>query len=377
MGIIETLLIFFGVLGLLVCAHEFGHFIAAKRAGIRVDEFGFGFPPRIIGKTFRGTLYSLNWIPLGGFVKIKGVAGDDAKAADNLHASDSFGSKPFHTKFTILFAGILMNLCLAVGLFSVVYLIGIQTVPEQVTAGAVVLDQQVVVAGVIPGSPAEAGGILAGDTIEAVNGQPIQTGNDLRAATGDVPGEAVTVSVRHDDASREISLETATLEFEGQQYTGIGIGLQELATVRYPWYLAAWKGLTTTIWTVAQIGLALWDIAVNALARGQVGDDFAGPVGIAVLTGQVAELGIANLLQFTALLSVNLAVFNLLPIPALDGGRLAFVVLEKIRRRPVSLRSEAIVHNIGFALLLLLVLLVTLKDLSRYNVFGFFQGLFV
>ncbi|MBI2411055.1 MAG: RIP metalloprotease RseP [Candidatus Kerfeldbacteria bacterium] len=373
----STIIIFIIVLGFLVCIHEFGHFIAAKRAGIQVDEFGFGFPPRIIGKKFRGTLYSLNWIPLGGFVKIKGVAGDDPNAHKQLpHGPDSFIGQTFTRKFFILFAGIGMNLLFAVVLFSIIFSIGMPSDPHTAPSGGKILQQQVVISSILSDGPAAQAQLQTGDIVLDVNGEPIDESDTLRSFSTTHLNEAINLHIQREKKDITVSITPTALSYQDQEFVGIGVGLQDFAVIRYPWYRSVGLGVTTTTSTTAQIFLSLYELVKNIFTTGTVSEDISGPIGIAVLTRQVAELGFIYLLQFMALLSINLGIFNLLPIPALDGGRIAFVILEKIRRKPVDQRIEGIVHTIGFLLLLVLILLVTLKDISQYHIFGFFKSRF-
>lgn len=372
MGTIQTILIFVLVLGVLVFVHELGHFLAAKRGGVRVDEFGFGFPPRIFGKKWRGTLYSLNWIPLGGFVKIKGVAGDDEQAHSDTKDPDSFGSKSYSRKLLILFAGIGMNCVLAAFLFSIVYMVGFHTTPESIDSYAKVHSSELVIAQVIQDGPAQRAGLQAEDVVTTVNGKNITTTDAFQEIVESTqPSQTVTIEVMRDEQTQQFTVPVETIRNENKEFPGVGVGLQESVVVSYPWYMAIWNGITTTGKMIGLIFMALLGIFTTLFTQGSVGESVSGPVGIAVLTGQVAQLGITSLLQFMAVLSINLAIFNLLPIPALDGGRIIFVILEAIRRKPVDQRIEAIVHNVGFIVLLLLVVLVTLKDLIHYNVLSF------
>ncbi|OGY85922.1 MAG: RIP metalloprotease RseP [Candidatus Kerfeldbacteria bacterium RIFOXYA2_FULL_38_24] len=373
METLGTLAIFVVILGILVFIHELGHFLAAKRSGVAVDEFGFGFPPRIFGKKIGQTTYSLNWIPLGGFVKIKGVAGDDEKAEAHQADKNSFSTKPFWKKATILFAGIFMNLLLAVVLLSIVFSLGIPTDPSTVGNGAQVHAQQLQIVQIIPDGPAAQVGLQGGDVITEIAGENIKNiDNFQKTIAQDMAKNPLEISIlRNDTDALNFTIIPQKIKQDGQEFFGIGVGLQEVAIVSYPWYLAIFQGLKTTGSMIALIFISLGGVLKNIIFSGQVSDDIAGPIGIAVLTGQVAKLGLIRLLQFTAILSINLAIFNLLPIPALDGGRIIFVILEKIRKKPVNQKTEALVHNIGFLFLLLLILLVTFKDIAHYNLFGF------
>lgn len=376
MGVLETIVIFLLVLGVLVYVHEFGHFIAAKRGGIRVDEFGFGFPPRIWGKEYKGTLYSINWIPLGGFVKIKGVAGDDPEVEGSKHDDDSFATKSYPRRLLILFAGIGMNIVLAAVLYSIVFMFGISADPQSVESGGTVHEQQVMLSSVLDESPAAIEGLQPGDVVVSVNGESVETTEDFQSLVSrdDAVNTEYAVEVLRGEEALSVVVESEKLTFGDEEFVGIGVGLQGTARVSYPWYQAIWLGVKTTLSTIVLIFVSLVNLLQDLLIQGEVSDDLSGPIGIAVLTGQVAESGFIHLLQFTAILSINLAIFNLLPLPALDGGRILFVLIEMVRRKPVDQKIEAVVHNIGFILLLLLVLLVTLKDVAQYNVFGFLLG---
>ncbi|MFH1426662.1 MAG: RIP metalloprotease RseP [Candidatus Kerfeldbacteria bacterium] len=376
MGTATTILIFILVLSVLVFVHELGHFVAAKLFGIRVDEFGFGFPPRIFGKTIKGTLYSLNWIPVGGFVKIKGVAGDDKDLQKNEGDSDSFANRPFYKKFIILFAGILMNGLLAVLLFTITFVVGVAALQDDVQPGGTILESAIIVSAIVPEGSAAQVGLQIGDAIQRINEEEIESSEALQEYTSSSADKTLTLEVKRDKEVFEVDVIPKKVELDGYEYIGIGVGFQEVVKVRYSWYQALWMGTTTTGQVIAEIGIALVGIMKSVFTTGSVGEDVAGPVGIAVLTGQFARMGFIPLLQFTALLSVNLAIFNFLPIPALDGGRLIFVVLERIRRKPVNQQIEAMIHNIGFILLLIFVLLITLKDVSQYNLVGYLRGFF-
>ena len=381
-----TFLIFIIVLGLIVFVHEFGHFIAAKRSGVRVDEFGFGFPPRIVGVKCGNTTYSINWIPLGGFVKIKGESGEDRDDAD------SFAHKPAWQRGLILLAGVAMNVVLAIVLLSIGLAVGAPNVTDGLPPSAIVHERAVQVMAVLPGSPAERAGFTAGDSILSVDTVTIRDAEDLRARVTASEGavsieikkpagcrslaEATTALAPDAVLCRVLSVTPETLAETGK--IGIGVQLANIGVVRYPWYLAIVKGFAAAF-------IFLWEIIVSfalliknlVLGKG-VGADLSGPVGIAVLTGQVSRLGIMYLMQFVALLSLNLAVLNAVPFPALDGGRFLFLVIEKFRGKPVPKRAEQIAHQVGFALLMLLVLAVTYRDLVRYGgvISSFFRNLF-
>jgi regulator of sigma E protease len=357
---ILTAITFVAVIGLLIFVHEFGHFFAAKRHGVRVDEFGFGFPPRIAGIKRGDTLYSLNWIPLGGFVRIKGESGDAA------HDADSFSGKGVGVRAIILTAGVVMNLVLAWVLLSFGYMIGLPQVAEDLSGLAHVRDQRLQVMQILPMSPAETAGLEQGDAVMAVDGTAVDSVEVFRDYTGTHAGVPIALTV---ERKKELkTFEVTPTQLEGLLQPGIGIALVTTGIVSYPVWYAPIQGLYATYGITTQILSAFGSVIYDLFATRQVNVEFSGPIGIAVITGQVAALGFRHLLQFTALLSINLAVINILPIPALDGGRLAFLIAEWARRgKAVSRRIEMTAHNIGFSLLILLIVVITYRDLVRHG----------
>lgn len=368
---LTTLIIFVVLLGALVFVHELGHFLTAKRSGARVEEFGFGFPPRLFGIRRGGTLYSINALPLGGFVRIKGESGADAAAPD------SFAALPAFRRALILTSGVLMNVLLAMLLLSFLFVSGAPASLDQpLPKGAVVSNLRVQVVQVAPDSTAARAGLRAGDTIQAVDGMPITTVAQVQDYNADHANIAEEVTVVRGRTRLTLSLTPTTLATSPERAVW-GVGLLETGTVAFPWYQALWLGATRTIGLLWQIVLGFFALLQGLVLRQQVIADVAGPVGIAAMTGQVAELGFAYLLQFAALLSLNLAFINILPIPALDGGRVLFLIIEKIRRKRLSPRTELLIHNIGFACLMVLVLAVTIRDVNRFSgaIAAFFQRL--
>ncbi len=345
-----TILLFLLVLGVLVFVHELGHFLAAKRAGLTVFEFGFGFPPRIAGIKRGNTIYSINWIPVGGFVKIKGETGPETGELD------SFVSLSALRRTGILLAGVGMNVLLAIVLLGFAYSYGAPAaLDESLPPDAVVRDVRVQILSVEDPSPAAEAGIRPGDRIISISGDLVDDVEDVQQSNA-IRGEtATTVSLERADQTLTVEVTPRVLENAGEKPVW-GVTLAKVGLVSFPWYRATWLG-------VQQAVTLLW--LKNLLIHQQISADIAGPVGIAALTGQVANLGVLYLIQFTALLSLNLALVNALPFPALDGGRVLFVIIEKFRGRKVSAKVETIIHNIGFALLLLLVLVVTLRDVNR------------
>lgn len=356
---IVTIIIFTLVLSLLVIVHEFGHFITARKSGVAVEEFGFGFPPRIFGIRKGKTLYTLNWIPLGGFVKIKGESGE------HKGDKDSFGNKRAWQRALILAAGVIMNFVLAWVLLTIGYLYGLPQIAEDLSKYAHIRDEKTQIISVLKDSPADRVELQTGDAVLFVDGKPFTSVDDFRDYTSNRQGIPVTIVIRRlgEVMTKQVSPEM--LVQTGKP--GIGIALVKTGLVSYPWFIAPLQAAGTTYDFSREIIFAFGGLLKDLVVTRQVSVEFSGPVGIAVLTGEVARMGFAYLIQFTALLSVNLGIINILPFPALDGGRLAFLIAEKLRGRPVSRRIEVTTHNIGFALLMMLVLVITYRDVVRFG----------
>lgn len=373
-----TLFIFAFVLGVLIFVHEFGHFIVARKNGVKAEEFGFGFPPRAIGivktdngwkfifrakptdKNFKNTIYSLNWIPLGGFVKIKGEMGEDAQD------HDSFVRKKIWQRVIIISAGVVMNIVAAAIFLSIGFGIGMpQILDDDISPYARVRDVEIQIVNVAAGTPAEKAGIASGDIIVSIDGKEFDKMSALGEYVGAKEGVATKVKIKRGEVTLE--KEITPRKIEEYNVVGLGIGMARVGVVSYAWYIAPWEGIKETFFYVKEILQAFGLLLKDLVMGDKLSVDLSGPVGIAVLTGKVARLGIIYLLQFTALLSVNLAIINFLPFPALDGGRLLFLFIEWIRRKPVNQQIENIIHNIGFTLLLLFIALITYRDFTKFG----------
>lgn len=373
-----TILLFIIVLGLLVFVHELGHFLVAKRSHMQVDEFGFGFPPRLVGaystkhgRKFvfgpkvpadaQGTIYSINLIPLGGFVKI---VGENNEAPDN---PKSFGKKPFGARLLTLLAGVLMNVLLAWVLISIGLMSGVPTVVDEqssIDPSATLSQPVITILDVRPDSPAAKAGLKVADSIRSIDGQSFADIGQVQQYVGSHKGKPIIVTIARGGATEHITVTPNENPKPNEGPTGIALGM--VGKLKYPWYRALVVGVTTTATQLYQIAAGLVQLVTGNVSLNQLG----GPAKIAQLTGEASKLGLVYLLQFTAFLSLNLAVLNALPIPALDGGRVLFLVIEKLRGKPNNPTIEQGVNAIGFLVLLLLMVLVTINDFNGFSALG-------
>lgn len=365
--ILFAIISFVAILGVLVFVHELGHFIVAKLCGVRVEEFGFGYPPRLWGVKRGETTYSLNWIPIGGFVKIHGVlGGDQMDMTGKTDAERSFTAKPRWQRLIILCAGIVMNCILGIVLFTVSYQIGAPVILEDLPKGAIISQQAITVVDLESSSAAYAAGVRVNDSIIAVDQQPIQSVEEMRTyLLGKDVGETVGLTLKRDQETVTIQTELIALSTTPSA-VGIGAYFIETGIMRLPIHLAVREGVRQTGRLFVGIIVAVGQVLTNLFTQRPIEGQISGPLGIASLTYEATQLGSSYVIQFAAMLSVNLAVFNLLPIPALDGGRIMFLLLEWIRRRPVDAKIEALIHNIGFVALLILIMVVTIQDFTRF-----------
>ncbi len=346
MSVLIGIITFVIVLVVLVVAHELGHFITAKSRGVKVIEFGVGFPPRIWGIQRGETVYSINALPLGGFVKLAGE--EDPKVERSL------ASKGYGTRILVLAAGSVMNLLLPFVLLSAAFMI-----PHDVAKAPVMVSE------ILPGSQAERAGVIAGDQLVSINGVPIDNTGVMQRTTMLNLNKNIDLVIKHADSTIETVVLTPMWKPPaGQGSTGLGIGYgvtQDYTFVRTsaPFLQAFSLGLKECGET-----LVLFKNEIIRWIIGATTPQVTGVVGMAEMTGLVAQAGISPVIEFAAFISINLGIVNLLPLPALDGGRIAFVLLEMLRRgKRVSAKTEAIIHTIGFFLLIGLMLLVTYNDI--------------
>ena len=354
-----TAIIFIVVLGILVLVHEFGHFYVAKKAGMKVEEFGFGFPPRLFGIKKGETVYSINWIPFGGFVKIYGESGEGEGNPR------SFISKPLGVRAKVIVAGVLMNLLLAAVLLGFGNFLGLRI---GLIGDDSARDIKIQILQVSQDSPAQAVGLKTldeikrlqknNDTIEPTNVETVQ--NFIKKYAG----EEINLTIIRNGGEVDLKLIPRKDPPPGQG--AIGVNLAKTGLVSYPWYEAIWRGIHDTGIMTANITVALGFFFKNIFINSKLIGDVSGPIGIAVLTGQAAGLGFNYLLQFVALLSINLAVLNIIPFPALDGGRLLFIGIEKLKGSPVSKKVEGFTNAAGFVFLIALMIWITVKDVTKF-----------
>ena len=332
-------------LSVIVLVHELGHFVTAKATGVRVEEFALGYPPKLFGIKRGETVYSLNAIPFGGFTKLTGE--------EDPSSPRSLASKSIGIRLLILSAGSLMNILLPFFLLTAAFMI-----PHDVVTGKVMIQK------VVAESPAAMAGIEQGDAVLGINDKPVNNISDLQRYIQLNLGRETTVLVeRSDSVTREVQLIPRWEPPEGQGATGITVSMLNPTIIRqhYPFWEAVPLG-------VIEFGetFVLYKNGIISLIIGATPAVLAGPVGIAQITGEVARAGISPLLEFVALISLILGVLNLFPIPALDGGRIVFVMLEWIRRgKRISPKAEGLVHTVGFVLLMGAMILVTYQDILR------------
>ncbi|QQG45119.1 MAG: RIP metalloprotease RseP [Candidatus Sungiibacteriota bacterium] len=351
-----TLVLVLVVISLLILVHEWGHFYSARKLGVKVEEFGFGFPPKVYSRIKNGVRYSFNLLPFGGFVKIFGEHGEGEGD------KQSFISRPPWQRFTILVAGVAMNFILAWVFFSVGSAIGVPQMLDEKRDGI-----PVSIISVLPGSPAEQAGLKFGDQILEMRSPDvslrIETEKDVRDFVDAYRGEEITLVVKRSKDVIEVKATPRAHIAEGEG--PLGIGLARIIVKRAPWYLAPLEGAKTLVRSVSAIILGLYTVVRELLVRGGAPIAVSGPVGIFFFAQDTRALGISYFLQFVGLLSVNLAILNFLPIPALDGGRALFLIIEKIRGRRINVNIENFIHTLGFAFLILIMVLVTYRDIVR------------
>lgn len=359
-----TTLIFIAVLGVLVLVHEYGHFVMARRAGMKVEEFGFGFPPKLFGIKKGETIYSINWIPFGGFVRILGEDGDSRENPE------SFGSKSILARLKVVVAGVVMNLLFALIILILGNFFGLRIGLFDASLINSARDKKIQIVQVVSGSPAEKAGLQVLDEIAgfSIDDRLVEMSSidDIQKFTGEHRGQVLNIVIREGKQEYIKQVEARANPPAGEGSMGIAMTLT--GVISYPWYEAIWRGgydtYILTYNTVYGYGILLKTLFFEQKLIAEV----SGPIGIASVTGQAARVGFSYLMQFVAMISINLAVLNIVPLPALDGGRAFFILIEKFRGRPMNKKIEATVNSIGFALLVTLMIYVTIKDITKFFV---------
>lgn len=347
-----TLIVFLIVLSVLILVHELGHFLIAKRVGIKVEEFGFGYPPRLFSKRIGETIYSVNLLPFGGFVRLHGE-----ELTEKTEAKNAFWAKSKKARAAVICAGVIANFLLAVVVFSIVYsFMGIPTRTDHIK-----------IVGLLPDSPAEEAGLEEGDSILAVDGQALKEIDVFIDTVEEKKGEPLALTIGREGEELLFFLVPRPSPPEGEGPLGVVVTNMEIK--HFPFWQMPFRGAKEGFkeafaWTGLVLG-GLKEMFVNLVSRGEIPRDVAGPIGILQITSGVAQTGPIAVLQFIGILSVNLAVLNILPFPALDGGRLLFVLYETITRKRPKPSLEHWINALGMTLLITLLILVTIGDLKR------------
>ena len=337
--IVATIFVF----GLLVFVHELGHFITAKLTGMRVDEFAIGFGPRLVRFRYGETVYSIRVVPLGGFNDIAGMTLDDNDAGER-----GYCRKPILSRMIVILAGSAMNFILPIVLFfGIFFFAGVQTPNPQPIIGTVLV-----------GNPAAEAGLMANDRVIAIDGQPVETWQEMvdaiRLNHGNVP-----MTMQVDRAGKELTVSVMP-HYDAAQQRGY-IGIVNAYESSYPGFI---QSISMALERTGMIIMMMLD-ALYRIILELSGSELAGPIGVAQMAGEVAEMGIVPLLNFAALLSLNLAIINLLPVPALDGGHFLTLCVEAVRGKPLSPKVMHYIQNAGVGLIILLMLLAMKNDVVR------------
>lgn len=355
-----TVLTFILILVVLVLIHEFGHYYAAKKTGVYVEEFGFGFPPRVIGKKIGETLYSINLLPIGGFVKLFGEEYHESKSeVDNkkIPKDRAFVNKKPWQKTIIIIAGVVMNFLLGWILISYLLTTGVPS-----PTGVAIEEVQ-------PDSPASEAGLQKGDRFVSIkhesSAKDIVLTGDLINNANRYAGDTVEITIERKGSQETVFIVPRKEPPKGQGSMGVVI-TQLVETKQYPWYTAPYYGLIEAASMTKMITVELLKIPASLISKSAPQVEFSGPIGIAKVVGEARQYGINALIQITALLSLNLAVINILPFPALDGGRLVFIIYEWVTGKRSNQNLEKYLNLIGIIMLLGLSLVITIFDIQKF-----------
>ncbi|MDD2647104.1 MAG: site-2 protease family protein [Patescibacteria group bacterium] len=369
-------------LSLIVFIHELGHFIVGRLFKVRVEEFGFGYPPRLFGltkvgnknkfffgrrepKEEHGTIYSFNWIPFGGFNRLKG------EEAGGKKESDSFSFKPWWQRLLITLSGAGMNIILAAILLAITSGLGSyqEITPEILNSRLVIKDIRIQLIAISPNSPASISGLKVNDKIINIDSQAPKEVVDIQNYFKDKVGKTIKIIVERNNQQIELSVQPkpANQVFPDETSTGgvIGVAISKVGRVYYPIHLAVWSGISKTFLLLGSIVQGFYLFFKELIFHHKMIAEAAGVVGLAAMTADAAKMGIVYLMQFVAVVSLLIAVTQLIPFPALDGGRGVFFVIEGIFRKPVKPSIENAINGIGFTLLLILIIYVTYNDIMK------------
>ena len=352
------ILVFILILSILILVHEFGHFITAKLLGMKVEEFGIGYPPKAIKLfTWRGTEFSLNWLPFGGFVRLYGEEYDKEAKGQGM-----FWQKPKWQRAVVMVSGVVMNFLLGAVLFGVVYsVVGIPEVTDRVKIGGVADESPAMVAGV------EEGDVLVWGEVEEVRVEFNESGDVIKLVDEHM-GEGILFGVEKDGGEVvEATMIPRENPPEGEGSLGVILSMVEM--VKYPWWQMPFRGVVVgTQEAVAwgrMIVMGLGEMMRGIFAGEGIPEGVSGPIGVYQISSQAVDMGWLAVLQFTAVFSMNLAVLNILPIPALDGGRIVFLGLEMILGKKRKNRIEVVVNGVSMLLLIGLMVLISVRDVAR------------
>jgi regulator of sigma E protease len=355
--ILSIIIAFVSLIGLIII-HELGHFLLAKKFGMKVEEFGIGYPPRLFGKKIGETIYSINWLPLGGFCRI---FGQETKEKD----SGSFSSKPYYQKALVILGGVLVFWILAAVLLGIVSTIGSPVVVEDDVVEGIV-NPQIQILGIASGSPAEEANLEVGNIIQAVNGIEINKVSQLQNIINENKGNELVLTIKKGSGVNDVVITPRKDVPDGEG--PVGISLARTALKSTPWYLAPLEGIKETYYVTITIIKAFAGM-ISGLVQGQgmpEGVQLGGPIMIFDLFVNVGGLGVSYILRLIAIIAIHLAILNILPIPALDGGWFVFLTIERLTGKDLNDKIIQKVSVFFFLLLVALLIFVTIKDIMRF-----------